>query len=85
MAEHGRHYCGGIIVDAELSCAIGERDGHAIAVILPGYTCSSCGEPQLHSDQLDVLADVLDGGPYEHLKYVRLGADVFGELAAIAV
>ena len=55
----GRHYCGGRMISAELSCAIGRRGGSEIAILLPGYTCTQCGTPQLHSDQVQVLEEVL--------------------------
>lgn len=70
----GRHYCGGRMISAELSCAIGRRGGSEIAILLPGYTCTQCGTPQLHSDQVQVLEEVLAGGSYANLKHVTLAA-----------
>ena len=83
--NYGHHYCGGFIVEAEISCGIGERDDANIAVLLPGFTCTKCGEPQLHSDEVRVLETVLNGGPYSHLKHIRITSGGSAPVTAIAV
>lgn len=83
--SHGHHYCGGLIIEAEISCAIGERDGDEIALLLPGYTCTNCGEPQLHSAEIEVLEQVRGGEPYAGHKHVRLTRSKSSPFAALAV
>lgn len=75
MGSNGRHFCGGIIEDAEISCDLGVRDGARLVLFLPGFYCSTCQDTMLSASELDRLEAVLAGGSYQGIKHLRLPAD----------